>query len=132
MPRTRRAPKASRITPRRRPVLWRRALYSVMRLGLWSLAALFLVLFVNKVWHPYGLNRKLQQDLTQTRVQLEAVRQDNARQMRRMEYLRTPQGKVAEARSLGYHLPGEVPLRLQEPPAPKPKSAGEKPAATQP
>lgn len=121
MPRADKAPRKPKTSKRRRPALWRRAVYNVMRLGLWSLAALLFVLFFNKVWHPYGLNRKLQKDLAETSAQLESVRQDNARQMRRIEYLQTPQGKAAEARRLGYHFPGEVPLRLQEPPAPKPQ-----------
>lgn len=95
----------------------RQAAVGVMWLGLWGIGLLSTVVAVNKVWHPYGLNRTLQQELEQTRAELEAVQQDNARQIRRIEYLKTPQGKIAEARSLGYHLPGEVPLRLQDPKA---------------
>jgi type II secretory pathway component PulM len=117
MPRTREGVRKTRISKRRRPALWRRAAYSSMRLGMWSLAVLLLALFCNKVWHPYGLNRKLQKDLVESRAQLEAVRQDNARQLRRIEYLHTPQGQAAEARRLGYHFPGEV-HRLQVPPPP--------------
>lgn len=119
MPRTQKAAPPTRKSKRRRPALWRRAAYNTMRLGLWTLAALLFVLFFNKVWHPYDLNRKLQKDLTETRAELMSVQQDNARQMRRIENLKSPQGKVAAARRLGYHLPGEVPLRLQEPATPK-------------
>lgn len=89
---------------------------------MWSLAAVLLVLAVNRAWKPYNLNRTLQHDLAETQAELIRVQQDNARQMRRIENLKSTQGKVAAARRLGYHLPGEVPMRLQEPAAPKPSN----------
>lgn len=100
---------------RRRPALWQRALGGAARLGLWSLAALLVFIAFNKAWRPYGLNRQLQRDLEETRAELASVQEDNARQMRRIENLKSPRGQVAAARRFGYHLPGEVPLRLQEP-----------------
>jgi len=112
-----------RVSRRRRPALWRRAAYHALRLGLYAVALLLLALFCNKVWHPYGLNHKVGRDIAATRAELAAVRKDNARQERRIEYLQTPEGQAAQARRLGYHFPGEIPLRLQEPtppPAPAP------------
>lgn len=105
------------ISKRRRPALWRRAAFSAIRIGLWSVALLLLALFCNKVWHPYGLNHKVARDIALSRTQLETVRNDNARQERRIKYLQTPEGQAAQARRLGYHFPGEIPLRLQEPSA---------------
>jgi cell division protein FtsB len=116
-----------RPSKRRRPALWRRALYTAARLSLWGVAAVLLAMFVVKVWHPYGLNQKVSRDITQTRAQLEATRKDNARQERRIKYLQTPEGQAAQARRLGYHFPGEIPLRLQEPtPPPTPAAPAPK------
>lgn len=120
-------PKKRRVSRRRRPALWRRAAYSTLRLGLYAVALVLLALFCNKVWHPYGLNRKLAGDIASARAQLEAVKKDNARQERRIEFLQTPEGQAAQARRLGYHFPGEIPLRLQEPAAPPAPSAPKSP-----
>jgi hypothetical protein len=111
-------PRRRRVSRRRRPALWRRAAYSCLRASLWALALALLGLFCNKVWHPYGLNRKLAQDIATTRVRLDTARKDNARQERRIQYLKTPEGQAAQARILGYHFAGEIPLRFQEPPRP--------------
>jgi hypothetical protein len=98
----------------------------LMRVGLWVAAILCFGLFVNKVWHPYGLNRNLRQEMHGIQTQKGQVSEDNSRLRRRIQYLQTPQGQAAEARRLGYHFPGEIPLRLHEAPA---KPAPPKPAA---
>ena len=99
-----------------------------MRLGLWLVALALLVVVFNKVWHPIGLNRNLEHDVTQARQDLERVNAENEALRRRQRYLNTPEGIQSEARKLGYINQGEVPLRLQEPPPPVVPPA-EKPAS---
>lgn len=105
---------------RGRAGLWRRAAYTTLRLGIWGAVIIAAGLLLNKAWHPIGMNRQLKADLAATRAEIARTERERDALKRRERYLNTPEGIQAEARKLGYIKEGEMPLRLQEPPAPKP------------
>jgi hypothetical protein len=69
---------------------------------------------VGKILHPYHLNWTENRQLLADRAHRDALKADNDRLNRRKAYLNTPEGELAQARSLGYHNPGEHPLRTEE------------------
>lgn len=80
-----------------------------------------------KVIKPYVQASQMAKDLADTNSQIAQADAQNAAYARRLAYLQTPQGKVTEARSLGYMFPGEVavvvegtPGKLSESPIPTP------------
>ena len=113
---------------RGRAALGRRALRVATRYAVYLAAVWFALVFFNKVWHPIGLNRQLRRDLDATRGEIARQQAEHEVLKRREAYLKTPEGIQAEARKLGYIREGEMPLRLQEPPQPKP--APQTPAKT--
>lgn len=79
-----------------------------------SCAILVLVLvagaIVAKAIRPYAEVRDLKAQLSGINQQLAQTDQQNAAYTRRLAYLQTSQGEMAEARSLGYLVHGEVPV----------------------
>jgi hypothetical protein len=61
-----------------------------------------------KVIKPFVEASKMSRELSDTNRQIAEADAQNAAYYRRLAYLQTPQGKVTEARSLGYMWPGEV------------------------
>jgi cell division protein FtsB len=105
---------------RGRAGLWRRATQTTLLLGAWGAVIIAAGLLLNKAWHPIGMNRQLKADLEATCAEIARTERERDALKRRERYLNTPEGIQAEARKLGYIKEGEMPLRLQEPPAPKP------------
>lgn len=102
------------------------------RIGLLSGTLLVLLLIavaiVAKAIRPYAEASQLQGQLAGLNRQVAATKEQNADYQRRLAYLRTPQGEMTEARSLGYLVPGEVPVVVDGTPG----ALSETPLATPP
>lgn len=104
------------------------------RMILLSCAILVLLLvagaIVAKALRPYAQVSDLKAQLSDINRQIAQTDQQNAAYNRRLAYLQTPQGEMAEARNLGYLVHGEVPVvvdgtpgALSETPLAQPRSA---------
>ena len=71
-------------------------------------AAGVLFLFLSKVVHPYRLGYQVGQDVAEQREKLERQKQINAQLRARVAYLKSDEGMEREARSAGFHRPGEM------------------------
>jgi hypothetical protein len=71
---------------------------------------LIAVAIVAKAIRPYAEASDLKSQLAVLNRQIAQTDDENAAYKRRLAYLQTPQGEMTEARSLGYLVPGEVPV----------------------
>ena len=108
---------------RRRKSGWKRPR---LILGLWARLALllavivvsifFAVSLVAKALRPYREAGVQSRQLTATRQESDAIAAENAELVRRIQYLKTPDGIASEARSYGYLRPGERPIMVKDMP----------------
>lgn len=99
---------------RRRGFTGSRVGFLIARLSLIAIAAVLSVVILTKLSHPYLLHWSENKGVVQDTARRDALNSDNERLLRRKEYLNTPAGETAQARSLGYHYPDESPLRVQD------------------
>lgn len=99
---------------RSRGLTWVRIGYLSTRFALTTAIVGLSLVVVGKVLHPYHLNWTENRQLQADRRTRDALKADNDRLERRKAYLNTPEGELAQTRSLGYHNPGEHPLRVQD------------------
>lgn len=99
---------------RSRGLTWIRIGYVSARLALTTAIVCLSLVVLGKVLHPYHLNWTENRQLQADRATRDKLKADNDRLERRKAYLNTPEGELAQARSLGYHNPDEHPLRTQE------------------
>lgn len=117
---------------RARGLTWQRISFVTARVVLLTCAIAGIGVIAVKASHPYRLSFSLRQELAADRSRSEALRADNERLLRRIDFLKTEEGKVALMREQGYHNPDEHPVRTQEPAEmPPPNSRGANPPATE-
>jgi hypothetical protein len=98
-----------RVRRRRRPSrilgMWARV---ALLTGAVALLVTVAVAIVAKVFEPYLKANGQSEQLASLNRQIAQTDADNAAYQRRLTYLNTREGVIAEARRLGYHEPGEV------------------------
>lgn len=107
---------------RRRGLTWHRIGFALARLSLAAIGLGLVLATASKLSHPYVLHWTENRSVAEDKQRRDALTADNERLKRRRVYLKTPEGEIAQSRSLGYHFPDEHPVRVQEqPPKPAPK-----------
>ena len=91
------------------------------------LAGCLLFPLASKIVRPYRIENEVEAKVRVLEERLARQSAENAVLMRRIDYLRTDEGKEMLARRAGYHLPGETVFLLSAPPsaAPAEKSGEE-------
>jgi len=96
--------------PRRILGLWARV---GMAVALVVVSVFLAITLVAKIARPYREAGIQSNELSATRQQSDALATENTALIRRIAYLKTPQGIASEARKMGYLRPGEVPMVVE-------------------
>ncbi|MHB0911926.1 MAG: FtsB family cell division protein [Armatimonadota bacterium] len=78
---------------------------------------------IAKIAHPYLISYSESKDIVQVRKEIAEARAENSTLKRDMDFLKTPQGREAEARKLGWVKPGEIALVVERPEPEKKEAA---------
>ena len=111
---------AARRQARRKNSKWKRPrrIFSLWaRLGMAGAVIIVSILLamnlIAKAARPYREAGLQKSQLLDTRQQSDELETENAALIRRISYLKTPQGIASEARKMGYLKPGEVPMVVE-------------------